>query len=53
MLAASGMPSKTIAARLLISTRTVNNHLACVYDRLGVSSRAQLAGIMSGHPLQT
>jgi len=49
MLAASGMSSKTIAARLLISTRTVNNHLACVYDRLGVSSRAQLARIMSGH----
>jgi DNA-binding CsgD family transcriptional regulator len=52
MLAASGMSSKTIADRLLISTRTVNNHLACVYDRLGVSSRAQLAGIMSGQPLQ-
>jgi DNA-binding CsgD family transcriptional regulator len=50
MLAAAGMPSKTIAARLLISTRTVNNHLASVYDRLGVSSRSQLAWIMSDEP---
>ena len=36
MLAASGMPSKMIAARLWLSTRTVNNHLAHVYALLGV-----------------
>jgi DNA-binding CsgD family transcriptional regulator len=50
MLAASGMPSKMIAARLWLSTRTVNNHLAHVYALLGVSSRAQLARVLNAPP---
>ena len=43
MLAADGMTSKDIAERLLLSVRTVDNHLQHVYAKLGVSSRAGLA----------
>jgi DNA-binding CsgD family transcriptional regulator len=41
-LAASGLASGEIAERLFISTRTVDNHLQHVYQKLGVSSRAEL-----------
>lgn len=41
-LAAEGLPAKVIAERLFISQRTVTNHLQHVYDKLGVSSRAEL-----------
>ena len=43
MLAAKGMTSKDIAARLFLSVRTVSNHLQHAYTKLGVSSRAGLA----------
>lgn len=45
-LAASGLASKVIASRLSLSVRTVDNHLAHSYAKLGVSSRAQLAAII-------
>ena len=32
-----------IAERLFISSRTAENHLAKVYDKLGVHNRAELA----------
>jgi DNA-binding CsgD family transcriptional regulator len=47
-LAAEGLPSKEIAARLFVSLRTVNNHLQRVYTKLGVSSRADLARALKG-----
>lgn len=43
VLAAAGLPSRAIADRLFLSTFTVDNHLASVYDKLGVHSRAELA----------
>jgi len=43
-LAASGMTSKAIAARLVVSVRTVDNVLHSVYAKLGVAGRAELAG---------
>jgi DNA-binding CsgD family transcriptional regulator len=43
LLAAAGHSSKTIAEHLYLSVRTVDNHLARIYDKLGVSSRAELA----------
>ena len=31
-----------------MSVRTVDNHLGRVYDKLGISSRAELAEILAG-----
>jgi DNA-binding CsgD family transcriptional regulator len=42
-LAADGHPDLFIAGRLHISTRTVQTHLARVYAKLGINSRADLA----------
>jgi DNA-binding CsgD family transcriptional regulator len=42
-LAAQGESAKEIAARLFLSTRTVNNHLQNVYTKLGISGRRELA----------
>lgn len=42
-LAASGASSKEIAAKLYLSTRTVDNHLQSVYGKLGISGRRDLA----------
>jgi DNA-binding CsgD family transcriptional regulator len=42
-LAATGTPSKDIAAALHLSVRTVENHLQSVYAKLGVTTRRDLA----------
>lgn len=42
-LAAAGASSKEIAAKLYLSTRTVDNHLQSVYGKLGISGRHELA----------
>jgi DNA-binding NarL/FixJ family response regulator len=44
-LAASGMTSPAIAERLVISVRTVENHLQQAYTKLGVRNRSQLAAV--------
>jgi DNA-binding CsgD family transcriptional regulator len=44
MLAASGRSNRDIASELCLSVRTVENRLQQVYHKLGVSSRAELAG---------
>lgn len=46
-LAASGRSSKEIASFLVVSARTVDNHLSAVYKKLGVNSREELAEILS------
>ena len=43
LLAAEGCTSKQIADRLVLSIRTVNNHLQNAYTKLGVGSRSELA----------
>ena len=43
------MTSKTIGETLFISDRTVENHLANVYTKLGVVNRAELAETMTGY----
>jgi DNA-binding CsgD family transcriptional regulator len=43
MLAARGLTSREIAETLVVSTRTVENHLQRAYEKLGVSGRAELA----------
>lgn len=42
LLAAQGHPSKAIAERLFLSTRTVDNHLLRAYEKLGINSRDEL-----------
>lgn len=43
-LAASGLASAEIAARLHLSVRTVDTHLGRVYRKLGVTGRDELSG---------
>ncbi|MFI7702062.1 LuxR C-terminal-related transcriptional regulator [Nonomuraea sp. NPDC049480] len=48
LLAASGLSSRLIADRLVLSVRTVNNHLTRAYGKLGVSRRADLMRVLNG-----
>ncbi|MEV7951747.1 LuxR C-terminal-related transcriptional regulator [Streptomyces rubiginosohelvolus] len=45
-LAAQGLSSQEVATRLVLSVRTVNNHLQRAYSKLGISSRRQLMGAL-------
>jgi DNA-binding CsgD family transcriptional regulator len=45
-LAADGLTSREIADKLEVSPRTVENHLQRIYDKLGVSSRQELAAVL-------
>lgn len=46
LLAAQGLTSRMIGERLFVASRTVDNHLARVYAKLGVTSRAELAAVL-------
>ena len=46
VLAAAGQSSRAIADRLYLSVRTIDNHLGRIYDKLGVSNRAELAAAL-------
>jgi DNA-binding CsgD family transcriptional regulator len=48
-LVASGLSNREAAARLYLSPKTVEYHLASVFTKLGVASRHQLAARMRGH----
>jgi pimeloyl-ACP methyl ester carboxylesterase/DNA-binding CsgD family transcriptional regulator len=54
-LVASGTNNQEIAGKIFISERTVRNHLTMVFEKLGVSSRAQAIVLardhgQAGHP---
>ena len=46
-LAAEGLANKEIARALVVTVSTVEFHLSKTYAKLGVRSRAQLAGRLS------
>ncbi|WSA42151.1 LuxR C-terminal-related transcriptional regulator [Streptomyces sp. NBC_01808] len=49
-LAAQGLSSRQIGARLFLSPRTVEHHLYQAYPKLGVASRAELARVELAGP---
>jgi DNA-binding NarL/FixJ family response regulator len=46
-LVAEGLSNKQIGARLFISERTVDSHVRSILNKLGFSSRAQIASWMA------
>jgi DNA-binding CsgD family transcriptional regulator len=48
--AAAGRSNKQIAADMHLSVRTVENHLQRAYEKLGISSRRELAEALRDHP---
>jgi DNA-binding CsgD family transcriptional regulator len=50
LLAAAGSSSRQIADSLVISVRTVDNHLQNAYRKLGVTSRQDLPRALSQTP---
>ena len=47
-LAAAGKRNRDIAAALFVSPKTVEAHLARIYRKLGINSRAELGRIVGG-----
>jgi DNA-binding NarL/FixJ family response regulator len=50
-LLAQGLENTAIAARLVLTTRTVQNHVSNVYGKLGVSNRTEVALFAIRHGL--
>lgn len=50
-LLAEGLPNRAIAARLVVSEKTVGTHLAHIYTKLGVATRAAAAAFAYRHGL--
>jgi DNA-binding CsgD family transcriptional regulator len=48
-LASRGLTNKQIAEKLVLSIRTVENHLYRVYDKLGIAGRDELVELFSAH----
>lgn len=46
LLAAAGRSNKDIADELFVSVRTIENRLGKIYEKLGVSGRAELAEVL-------
>jgi DNA-binding CsgD family transcriptional regulator/tetratricopeptide (TPR) repeat protein len=46
-LAAAGLTNRDVAAKLFVSTKTVETNLTQVYRKLGIHSRAELGRLMS------
>jgi DNA-binding CsgD family transcriptional regulator len=47
---ATGASTKAVAAQLFLSPRTVDAHLRNIFRKLGITSRAKLAGLDLGEP---
>jgi DNA-binding CsgD family transcriptional regulator len=51
-LAATGLANKEVAARLFLSTKTIEAHLHRTYRKLGISSRQELAPLLAARASQ-
>ena len=49
-LAAAGLSNAQIAARLFITTKTTEHHLAATYRKLNISSRYELGSLLETAP---
>jgi DNA-binding NarL/FixJ family response regulator len=49
-LAAAGITNREIARAVFMSEKTVEAHIARVYGKLGIHSRAELGARMAGNP---
>jgi non-specific serine/threonine protein kinase len=49
-LVAQGQSNSQIASELVISVRTVESHIQHILDKLGFSSRAQIAAWSAARP---
>jgi DNA-binding CsgD family transcriptional regulator len=47
-LVAQGLSNREIGQRLFLSHRTIGSHLYRIFPKLGITSRQQLAGVLSG-----
>jgi DNA-binding NarL/FixJ family response regulator len=47
-LVAQGLPNKLVARRLVISEKTVKNHIRAIYEKLGAGNRTEAAAIWLG-----
>jgi len=47
-----GLATKEVAQRLRLSLHTARQHIKSVFAKLGVSSRAELAGLLMGAELR-
>jgi non-specific serine/threonine protein kinase len=43
-LVARGLTNRQVAEQLLVATRTIETHLEHIFSKLGVQTRAELAG---------
>ena len=50
MLAASGLTNRQVAEALFVTVRTVETHLARVYQKLGISARSELVKVTGPLP---
>ena len=51
-LVAAGLSNREIADRLVLSTKTVERHVASLFDRTGVRTRAALGAVARTHGVQ-
>lgn len=52
-LVSDGGSNKEVAAALFVTTHTIEGHLSHIYEKLGIRSRIELAGLIAHHAADT